>query len=181
MHSRVHTLRFCALGTLLLPLLAGCGGGGGGGGNGNSGGSGNNGGQQPLSITVDTPTHGLTATLSEDRATVAVGGTVTYTLTLTNPPTGTSLVVATPSPTLPAEPAAQLNVTDSAGNKVYDPIPPVPINSATLAPGQSLVETIPVQAFGGTGTYSATATFSFPLDSPPPTPTTVGPLTVTAQ
>ncbi len=186
MQSLRHALRLCGLGTALLPLLAGCGGGGGGG-NGNTGGGttgttgttgNNNGGNPTLSVSALTATKGLTATLSESQSTVGVGGTVTYTLTLTNPITGTTQTLNVPSVTAPS---AVLIVSDSSGNKVYNPIPAPPFIIVALAPGQSLTETVPVQVFAPAGTYSATATFSFPADSPPPPVTSVGPLTVTAQ
>ncbi len=58
--------------TLTAPLLAGCGGGGSGSPT-----------AAPRSVSATLP-DGLTGTLTEDRSTVAVGGTVTYTLTLAN-------------------------------------------------------------------------------------------------
>lgn len=163
---------------LLVPILAGCGGGGGGGGdNGSGGGIGNNGGGgggAATSVSVTQP-NGLTATLSENAATVSAGSGVTYTLTLAN-----NTAVTVPinySASAPTVPAVGLVVRDSAGNQAFQPIPGFPpLDNTTLAPGQSQTETFSTGAFGATGTYTATATFT---DGN--TPSTVGPLAVVAQ
>ena len=161
----------CLLGSALIPLLAGCGGGG--------GGSDSGGGTTPpppnTSITVTVPSNGLKATLSENSSTVAVGGSITYTLTLTNN-TGSAVTINATS-TAPTQPAASLIVKDAAGNLVYTPLPGVPaLYTVTLPSGKSLTSTQSVSAFATRGVYSASATFS---DTNPAT--SVGPLTVTAQ
>lgn len=178
------TLWLCALGTALCPLLAGCGGGGG-------GDNGSSSTPPPTNIPVPTPTptptptpgptlslsanaHGLTATLAENAATVAVGGVVNYTLTLTNT-TGTTATFNAPSATAPP---AYLVVNDSSGKPVFNPIPPPPFNQVTLPPGQALTQTISVQTFAAPGTYNATVSFSFSDGTPA---TIIGPLAVTAQ
>ena len=173
MQSLSHTLRLCALGTLLLPILAGCGGGGGGG-NGNSGGSGtNNGGNNnPVSVSV-VEANGLTASLTETTNTVAVGGTVTYTLALTNNTSAAIVTNAFSARDLPAN----FRVFNSAGTTVYAPLPYAPqLNTISVAPGQSVTATQTVATFPTAGVYNATATFADTLSN-----VSVGPLTVTAQ
>lgn len=70
-------LFFCAAGALTVPGLAGCGGGGSS--------------TTPITPVVPLPhsvsaalPNGLTATVAEDQTNISVGGTVTYTMTLTN-------------------------------------------------------------------------------------------------
>ena len=165
----VRGFQLCLFGAAAIPLLAGCGGGGGGGGGGTTTPPPN------TSISVIAKPSSLTATLSENTAAVAVGGTVTYTLTLTNT-TGAAVTINAVS-AAPTQPAAGLIVRDAAGNVVYSPLPGTPpFGTATLAPGQSLSGTQSVTTFAAAGVYSATATFA---DTSPAT--TVGPLTVTAQ
>lgn len=171
------------LGLASVALLAGCGGGGGGNGNSTpmvvtpitSG----IGGTTPITTPVGTPAsvtateaNGLTATLSENATTVAVGGAVTYTLTLTN---NTGAVV-----TINAVTSTQiftaLSVRNAANAPVYTPVPgSPPLQTVLLAPGQSLTSTQAVSAFSSAGAYSATAVFDDSIA------TSVGPLTVTAQ
>ena len=167
----VRGFQLCLLGSAAIPLLAGCGGGGGGGGGGTTPPPPNT----SISVTTTGNPSGLTATLSENSATVAVGGSITYTLTLTNNTSATVTINAV-SPTT-TQPAAGLIVRNSAGALVYAPLPGFPaLDSATLAPGKSLSSTQTVSAFGAAGIYGATATFT---DTSPAT--TVGPLVVTAQ
>ncbi len=172
------------LGLVSVALLAGCGGGGG---NGNSsptvvapittgvGGvtTGNGGtiGGTPASVSA-TEANGLTATLSENTTTVVVGGTVTYTLTLTN---NTGAVVTVNAVTS-TQIFTALSIRNASGALVYIPVPgSPPLQTVLIAPGQTLTTTQAVSAFSSAGTYSATGVFD---DS---TPTSVGPLTVTAQ
>ena len=175
---------------LVVLLLAGCGGGG----NGNSGngtastgttagtgigtgsssstGTGGTGGGN-LSVSVR-EANGLTASLAEDKNTVAAGGTVTYTLTLSNKTA--ALISVNYNASLPTQPPVSLIVRDGSGQTVFQPVPgSPPLDTLELAAGQSLTETKAVTAFAASGTYNATATF---FDS---AITTVGPLTVTVQ
>lgn len=160
--------------------MAGCGGGGGNGNSGggttgtNSGTTGNNNGgnQNPVTATGTLP-DGLTGTLTESANTVSVGGTVTYTLTLTNG-TGGAITIQAPSETTPP---AYLVVTNSSGTAVYDPMPAPPLTTVTLAVGQSLSQTASV-SLAPAGAYTAKANFSL---SDGTANTVVGPLTVTAQ
>jgi hypothetical protein len=157
----------CLLGSAAIPLLAGCGGGG--------GGTTTPPPNTSVSVTTTGNPSGLTATLSENSGTVAVGGSIIYTLTLTNN-TNATVTINAVSPTT-TQPAATFVVRDIAGNLVYTPLPGFPaLDSATLAPGKSLSRTQSVSVFGAAGTYSATATFA---DTSPAT--AVGPLVVTAQ
>ena len=126
-----------------------------------------------LSAFVTEP-NGLTATLAEDKNTVAAGGTVTYTLTLTNKTAAP--VSISYSASAPGQPPATLVVRNAAGSALFLPAPgPPPIDTIALAPGQSLSSAQTVSSFGATGVYSASATYA---DS---AVTTVGPLTVTVQ
>ena len=175
--KRAH-LTLCLLGLLAVTLLAGCGGGGGG--NGNPGGTtGTNtsgvGPVQPaLSVTATTKT-GLTATLSEASSTVGVGGSLVYTLTLTNNTTAAIPVHATSTPT---KPAASVKVLGPTGAASFDPLPgEPPFVNGSLAAGQSISTTQTATGFATAGVYSATATFGDDTTAP----TSVGPLTVTAQ
>jgi hypothetical protein len=151
----------------IVVTLAGCGGGG------NSGGDPGPGGGSQLSVSV-LEANGLTATLAEDRNTVAVGGTVTYTVTLANK-TAAPISINISADALTSPPAS-LTVRNSGGSAVYEPVPGTPpLSSLSLAPGQSLTTTQAVAAYSPAGTYSAVATF---FDS---AITNAGPLTVTAQ
>lgn len=167
---RLREVRFgvCLLGLLALPLLAGCGGGGGGGSSSPT--------PIPTPIPIPTPTPiptppptsalstsvitmmGLTETLTENSSTVSVGGTVTYTLTLTNA-TPAAIPVHALSAS-PATPVVTLIVKDSANNSIYQPVPgPPALAIYSLAPGQSLASTVTVNGFTAAGVYTATATF----------------------
>ncbi len=168
-------------------LLAGCGGGGGGNGNSGSGttstgtsstgtsgtSTGNTGGSGPLSVSV-TEANGLTATLAEDKNIVAVGGTVTYTLTLANK-TPAAVLISYSSAT-PTQPPASVVVRNAVGSVVYSPLPGFPaLDNLSLLPGQSLTASQAVAAYALPGVYNATSTFSDSVN------TTVGPLAVTAK
>jgi hypothetical protein len=164
--------QLCLLGSAAISLLAGCGGGGGGGG---GGGTTTPPANTSISVTTTGVPSGLTATLSENSSAIGVGGSITYTLTLTNN-TAANVTVNAVSPTT-TQPAAALIVRNAAGTLVYAPLPGFPaLDSAILAPGKSLSSTQTVSAFGAAGAYAATATFA---DTSPAT--TVGPLVVTAQ
>lgn len=177
----------CLLGLLALPLLAGCGGGGGGGSSSPTPIPTPN----PPPVTVPTPPPttststsvitktGLTATLAENSSTVSVGGTVTYTLTLTNAtPAAIPIHTAAVPPAVPTTPAAGLIVKNASGTITFFPVPGAPpLINGMLNPGQSLTETITANGFSAAGTYSATATFGDDVTLP----ATVGPLAVTAQ
>jgi uncharacterized repeat protein (TIGR01451 family) len=162
----MRVLRSC-LAALALPLLAGCGGGGGGGGSSSPG---------PTPMTVSaTTTHGLTASLTEDRSTVSVGSTVNYTLTLTNSTSAAVTILYVSA--LPTQPSGTLIVKNAANVSVYSPTPPPPtLDNFSLAPGQSLTQSFSTAAFAAAGTYTATANFS--NDQPN---VSVGPLPLTVQ
>ncbi len=167
----------CLLGLLTLPLLAGCGGGGGGS-NGNSGGGtpGTTGPVQPTLSASTTTATGLTASISEASRTVAVGGTVTYTLTLTNHTAAAIPIHATSAS--PTAPSAVLVVKNAAGTVTFQPVPGAPpLYNGLLAAGQTLTTTQAATGFAAAGVYTATATFSDDTAGP----VNVGPLTVTAQ
>ena len=136
---------------------------------------------------------GLTATLAEDRSTIAVGGVVTYTLTLANataqPITYHPIIGgAMPSGGVPAA----LVVKDAGGGTAF-PVGPMPDligigPSTTLAPGQSVSGTLAVGGsdegrYSAAGQYSASAFFAVQTgtDSASLTTTVVGPLPVAAQ
>jgi uncharacterized repeat protein (TIGR01451 family) len=156
-------------------LLAGCGGGGG---SSNSGGGGLTGPDPTtLALSATTP-DGLMATLSQPQATVKVGSTVTYTVTLTN--AGSTPVsiqtgdqAGTDQPLVPVS----FTVTDSAGKSVYTNPAPAASQTVTLQPTQYLTETLTLtNVFQHTDRYSATATFQTGSS-----PTTLGPLVLTAR
>ncbi len=131
---------------------------------------------------------GLTATLSENAATVAPGGTLTYTFTLKN---GTSAPVPlmTSLSGTTNEPIAALTLTNAAGVTVYPtqhPLtgPPTPpgTGQVTLLPGQAVSKSLSLAAFGATGAYQAVASFTVAASSVAAAQTvTLPPLTVTAQ
>ncbi len=185
------TIWLCAA-ALLVPGLAGCGG---------SSSSANT--SSPILLVPrsvsSTLSNGLTATLTEDRSTVSVGGTVTYTATLTNntaqPIAYQPVLSGTNSFSVPAS----LVVKDPSGQVVY-PVGPIAAfvgvgASVTLAPGQSNSGNLAVstqhdpaatvsQGYSAAGTYTASADFEFGAVTPPAAPSgtsTVGPLSVTAQ
>ena len=182
---RSARMLFYAAGVLALPGLAGCG-----------GGSGTTPTTPPpllpASVSAAVP-DGLTATLAEDRTGVAVGGTVTYTLTLAN---NTALPI-TYRPVIggagPSGFPASLLVTDAQGNTAF-PLGAMTAvifigPSATIAPGQSVSGTVAVGdnknlgQFPAAGRYSAVARFTVQTgqDSASETATAVGPLAVDAQ
>ncbi len=176
-------------GALLPPGLAGCG-----------GSSSSSTGAAPLAPRTASATlsDGLTAILTEDRTTVPVGGTVNYTVTLTNstaqPITYQPVYGPGSSPPVPAS----LTITDPSGTVVY-PVGPLPQvvsigPSVTLTPGQSVsaaqaVHTTPVagltvsEGYSRTGQYAATATFSAVSAASGNSQTNepIGPITVTAD
>ena len=126
-----------------------------------------------MSVSVTEANH-LTATVAEDKSTVSVGGTVTYTLTLAN--NTPSAVLISYSSAAPTQPPADVVVRNAVGSVVYSPLPGFPaLDNLSLASGQSLTVSQAVSAFSVPGVYYASATFS---DS---TNTTVGPLAVTVK
>ncbi len=187
MQSLRQTIILCLMGASVLPLLAGCGGGGGG--NGNTGGGGTTGtsgtagtsgtsgttGPPPVTSVSIVEPNGLTASLSENAGSISVGGSVTYTLTLTN--TTTAAVSIHYSAAVPTQPPAGIIVRDSSGNQVPGSVPgPPPLDTLSLAPGQTLTSTQTVSGYAVAGTYTATATFS---DGP--AFATLAPLSVAVQ
>ena len=175
---------------LSLPCLAGCGG---------SSSPNTAAPLTPRSLSAALP-NGLTATLTEDRSTVSVGGTVTYTATLTN----STAQPVTYQPVLSGSglagvPAA-LSVSDPSGQIVY-PLGPIAQfvgigPSVTLAPGQSVsapqavtttrIDGLTVtEGYAAAGKYTASAVFAVVPGSVPDASqginVTVGPLPVTAQ
>ena len=169
---------------LAVPILAGCGG--------SSGTTAMSPVLTPRAVSAALP-DGLTATLAEDRATVAVGGVVTYTVTLANttaqPITYHPVIGGvTPSGGVPAT----LVVKDAGGGTAF-PVGPMPAiifigPSTTLGPGQSVSGTLAVGGsdegrYSAAGQYSASAFFTLQTgtDSASQTTTTVGPLPVDVQ
>lgn len=176
----------CLLGLLSFSLLAGCGGGGGGGSNGNSGtgtttttgtastGT-NTGTPSALTASVTTST-GLTASITEASSTVAVGGTLVYTLTLTN--NTPAAILVSYSGTTPPSPSVAVKVIAPNGAVATPPVPGgPPLNTELLGSGQSISTTQSATGFTTAGAYTATATFSDGTAAPP----VAGPVTVTAQ
>ncbi len=165
-------------GLLICVSLAGCGGGGGGG---------SSVGAVPVLplppvapapppptvTTVSAPAlQNFTVSMMEDRSTVSVGGTVNYTLTLTNTSSAAASVIVAieNSQTVPQ---TVLRVTNPLGATVYPvarpgvahdngpPPPPLLDAPVTLMPGQSLSSVHrAVSAFASAGTYLASATFT---------------------
>ena len=177
----------CAV-ALLAPGLAGCGG--------SSSSSSSTPALMPRSVSA-TLSNGLTATLTEDRSTVSVGGTVTYTVALANNTTQpiTYQPIYGGGGLAPPVPAA-LVVSNPSNQTVY-PLGPIPnLVSAgppvTLAVGQSVTETQAVNTdttngltiaggYSAAGSYTASAYFGFSSGSASSGSTTVGPLPVTVQ
>ncbi len=169
---------------LAVPILAGCGGGG------DSSTAPTD--PQPHSVSAALP-DGLTATLAEDRSSVSVGGTVTYTMTLANA-TGQPITYrpviggAAPSGNVPAA----LVVKDPSGRTAF-PVGVMPQfisvgPSTTLAPGQSVSGTLAVGGsdqgrYSAAGRYNASASFAVQTgqDSSSQETATAGPLPVDAQ
>lgn len=166
-----HIITLCLVGAAALPLLAGCGGGGGSNGNTGTGttGTGTNttgtstlgtNGPPPAitSVSIVEP-NGLTASLSENTSSISVGGSVIYTLTLTN--TTAAAVAIHYSSATPTSPPAGLVVRDPSGIQVPGSVPgPPPLDNTTLAPGQTFTSTQTVSGYTVSGTYTATATFT---------------------
>jgi len=173
----------CVAALLALPGLAGCGG---------SSSSGTN---SPILTPRSVSTilsDGLTATLAEDRTAVSVGGTVNYTLTLTNPTAQPITYQPALSGTFFSNAPAYLGITDPSGKTAF-PVGPFANfggigPGTTLAPGQSASGTVAVGSSGeggysAAGTYTAAASFAvYPGASGGTEVTaTTGPLIVTAQ
>jgi len=151
----------------------------------------------PRSVSA-TLSNGLTATLTEDRSTVSVGGTVNYMVTLANntpqpityqplyggesaPPVPAALVVSNPS-------NQTVYPLGAIANLVYVGQP------VTLTAGQSITETQIVSTdtnngltiaggYSAAGQYSAEASFGFSSTAPntASTANTAGPLLVIAR
>ena len=178
----------CTTALLALPALAGCGGSS----------SSSSSAPIPTALSVSTTlSNGLTAALIQDRYTVPVGGTVTYTETLTNStaqPISFCPVNGVGSSNVPAS----VSVGNQSGQAVYPLGPYTPIvsigPSITLAPGQAISETQVVdtnrddgltiaEGYSTAGQYKASAIFTIVAgtsESGPLTGATAGPLTVTA-
>ncbi len=164
----------------LSGLLTGCGGGGGSSPAGVL--------SPPLTVSARMA-DGLTATLSEDHATVPVGGNVAYTFTLTNHTTQPITYIAVSYANAPvAATSNSLEIVDAAGVTTFSAGgpsgPPQDGLSFTLAPGASSPSGISIDAgaFPTTGEYTATAVFR--LRTAPGSAvqtTTVGPVAVAAQ
>jgi hypothetical protein len=155
--KKLCSVRLLTVGVSLLSLaLTGCGGG-------NSNSSGNEAPAAPLSLSA-TASDGLTATFSENTSTVIAGGSVTYTLTLTNN-TNQPITYETGVDLLGTV-GGEIYIDNSSG-QVYpvclvtpadDPIPVYFIT--TLTPGQSSsTTTTPKFNFTPAGVYTAEADF----------------------
>ena len=186
MNQRVKSVSLAA-GLFSIAALAGCGG---------SSGSSSPAliAPQPRSVSAATA-NGLTATLTENVDAISRNGSVTYTVTLTNPTAQTVTMQLPPgcTGTDPAYPDASLRVTDAGGTIVY-PVGPFPLNpcqpslspvTQSLAPGQTLKSQFTVssqggssQPFGTKGIYTASATV---ITSVSGSTTALGPLTITVQ
>ncbi len=165
---------------LLLPLgvVIGCGGGGGGG-NGSSDPNGGLVGPDPTSLSLSgTTPDGLTVTLAQSKSTIATGGSLVYTYTITNSTPSpisvqTSDQTGTSSPLVPAS----IGIVNSAGASVFTLPAPAAAKTLTLQNGDSYSETLTVtNIFTRVDRYSATATFQTGS-----APTSLGPLIVTAR
>ena len=168
---------------LAVPGLTGCGGGG--------GSSTTTMVPQSRAVSAALP-DGLTATLAEDRSTVAVGGVVTYTLTLANNTAQRVTYHPVFGGTAPSGVPAALVVKDAGGNTAF-PVGVMPNfiaigPSTTLAPGQSVSGTLAVGGddeghYSAAGQYSASASFTVQTgaDSTSQVATAVGPLPVNVQ
>lgn len=191
---KITACRLYAATLLTLPCLAGCGG---------SRSPKNTSGPifpAPRSVSA-TLSNGLTGTVTEDRSTVPVGGTVNYTVTLTNSTTQPITFGFTVGPSSvddsPKAVPARIIVSDPSGKDVSLPPGQAQIvtgnPSFTLAPGQSFssseaVNTFPTQGleegygYNSAGIYTANAIFGLtPASTSQYIEATTGPLTVTAQ
>lgn len=113
----------------------------------------------------------FTATLSENAASISVGGTVNYTVTLANT-SSTPATILTNTSNGVSVPIATLRVSSSSGQTLYPPVsqpgarpqdgPPPPPSSGvvTLQPGQSLSQTRALAVFSKADTDQAVATFT---------------------
>lgn len=192
--NRITAPTLLALGLLVIGT-AGCGGGGGG--SSTSGSStttgGTTGGATPAPAAptrVSAPALGsLTASLTESQAAINVGGSLTYTFTLTNT-SSTPVNVTVDTVDGVQMPKATLRVTYSSGKIVY-PIGAAPFDTPPAPPSSGVVTILPngqvslsrtVSVFSKAGTYQAVATFTV-ASSATDTPQTVTlpPLAVTAQ
>ncbi len=150
---KIHSVLLCTTGALAVISAAGCGG------------SSSSGMSAPTLIPRSVSailTNGLTGTLTEDRTTVAKGGTVTYTLTLSN----ATAQPITYQPVISGQ--GNFTVKDPSGNIAYPTgaFPQLVLvgPSTTLAPGQSAAydtETVGsgTGSFSLSGQYDATANF----------------------
>ncbi len=190
--------------SVLMGTTAGCGGGGGGSSASSSSGTGTStsggGTTTPpvvtppvtppsTSQTVSAPALGsFTASLTEDPYSITAGGTVNFTLKITNSSSTAATIVAEKLAGVNV-PIASLRVTNSAGQVVYpvgatpqDTPPAPPSGGVTLQPGQSLQETKSVAVFAKADTYPAVATFTVAASTVAKAQTvTLGPLPVTAK
>ncbi len=167
---------------LVIPFLVGCGGGG------------SNSVTAPV---IPTPTvltasavaaNGLTGMMSQAAATVSVGGSIQYTLTLTNTTTQVVVLQTTYRANQPPSVPVGLEVKDPTGNLIYpsnsiggDGGGPSRTIDVTLQPGQAMSDTVQVSGFKTKGLYTARAGF---LTGSGPTSiitADAGPLTVLAQ
>ena len=183
----MKTNRFAAVAALVAAgLLAGCGGGG----------SSHADLRSPaLSASAKTPL-GLTATFAEDKASVALGGGVTYTLTLTNNTSQPITYEYISGCLVQAQHmGGVVTVKDAAGNGLFPDgngctagFGPTP---ATIAPDKSVSDTViftPSDGYEGDNPFTTAglhyATASFQISAPGTNPLTspqVGPLTVNVQ
>ena len=190
--ERSVKLVFCALSALPLPALAGCGGGGG---------------SSPTPVTPLVPLphsasaalpDGLTATVAEDRTNVPLGGTVTYTMTLTNNTAQPITFQPVRNDTFPyAGVGDELTISDSKATVAFPQGLQLGVAttgaSTTLAPGKSVSGTVAVGSdktqghFSIAGPYTANVRFTVQTGpsvggaNPPVAIMTVGPLEVDAQ
>ncbi len=131
-----------------------------------------------------TTLQGLTAVLAADSAVISPGGTVNYTLSLTNN-AATAMTIhqfeanGSTKPNFPGS----LQITDAGGSVVYpSSATPAPVGNTittTLAAGQSLSKTVAVSVFSQSGQYSATETIT--AQAPGANNTVVGPLPLTVR
>ncbi len=183
---KMPAVLLCTAAALILPTLTGCGG--------SSSSSTSAPALTPRSVST-TLSNGLTGTLTEDRSTVSVGGTVNYTLTLTNSTAQPITYQPLISGTFFSNAPAYLAVTNSAGTLSF-PTGPLPQlggtgPSTTLAPGQSITGTVAVGSsslagqggYAAAGQYNATASFAILPGASGGTQisASTGPLPVTVQ
>lgn len=175
---------FLAAGLLSIVPLAGCGG--------SSGSSSPNLiTPQPRSVSA-TSANGLSAMLSENADAIGQNGSLTLTITLTNP-TAQSVSLALPQDCAPVDPRfpdSFVTITNSAGNSVYPgpgpigpPCHPVPAAVQTLAPGQTLTATNKLSGVLNAGLFNTKGVYQ--INTRIVTSSTdavvVGPLTLTVQ